>query len=160
MAGNLGGWYARFESSQGLDSSLLNESFLEKLEEIEALRNETKHIGPSERHGAMREILEIPGETKHCRPKAEKIEAALRGADIQLLRTEEPESPELQRTVAMLDDRSFASERPRGNRGPLNAHQLYRLLKKRVRLPGLRFENTLGLETHCDPMISGFEINL
>ncbi|KIW64942.1 hypothetical protein PV04_07242 [Phialophora macrospora] len=131
MAGNWGGWYARFKSSQGLDSSLLNESYLEQLEHIEASRNETDHIGPRERHGAMREILELPSETKNLRPKAEKIEAQLRGADIQLLRAEEPKSPELQRTVAMLDDRSFTSERPRGNRGPLNAHQLYKLLKKR-----------------------------
>lgn len=141
------GWLAKFESSQGLSLATFNESFLEDLEKIEALRNNTDEVGPSETQSAIQHFLESPGETKHCRPKAEMIETVLAGADMQLLRAEKPQVCGLQVPVAMLDDRSFQGKHPRGNRGPQTSHGLYKLLRKRVRLP-TQLKSTLELETH------------
>lgn len=129
------GWLDEYEPSQNVNYLNFNKSWLEELEEMERLRNDEDNIGDKERRGAMREIVKSWGETEYCRPQAEMIESVLGGTDIQVLRAESAELPDLQIPVAMVDDRGSVEEHPRKNSGPKTAHELYKLLKKEVWKP-------------------------
>lgn len=137
MSTNKAPWtiLAGLEPSQDFNYANLNKSYLEDLEEMVALQNGMDKLGYSERQSLIGDMLENIGETSSCRPRAEKIESVLAGADVQILRQDKAESPELTEMVAMLDDWSFTENRARKNRGPQNAHNLYKILKGLVCSP-------------------------
>lgn len=127
------GWLDEFESSDNVNYLNFNKSWFQQREALEALPNEVDGVGYNERQGIMKRIVENEHESENCRPEAEVIESILKGADIEDLRRGISKDPELDRLVAIVDDRSSGEDRTRDHNGcPQTAHGLYRCLGKEV----------------------------
>jgi len=123
------GWLEGFKSSDKVNYLNFNHCWFEYLEDQ---LDDVAAVGNNEERSAMRHMVESWGENEHCRPEAEVIENVLGEADVQILRNDRAQLPELKRLLAMVDDRGSQERHQMKNRGPQTAHGVYRLLKREV----------------------------
>lgn len=126
---------ADFEPAQFFSPAHFNASYFESLEELEPLLHEIETLGRSERQSLISRFLETRSENSTCRPRAEKIESLLAGADVQILRQDKLAGVELNQPMAVVHDWSFTENRARSHsniRGPKSAPEMYKLLRSKV----------------------------
>jgi hypothetical protein len=132
-------WDPKFSTRRELNHSIENRPHIEARADLKAQHAVETPTEPGKQESIIREFMRGPDESDVCLPKADKVEAFCFGANLELLESEKGEANEA--LIAWLDDRSFAEDevkgRPRTNRGPLTALNLYRELKKPVRQKSL-----------------------
>ncbi|KAK5053738.1 hypothetical protein LTR84_001699 [Exophiala bonariae] len=124
-----------FESLQSFSRLEFNISYFDDLEKLTALQNGTEILRNDERQSLMYELLQSDDETPSCKPRAEKTESVLAGADVQILRQGEVDDASLNMPVAMVHEWSFTENCARStsnNTGPKNSLDLYKSLREKV----------------------------
>ena len=124
-------WNSEFATRRDLHYSTENEPYIEWRMKLGTEDVETR-AEAGEEESVIQTFMRGPDESDVCLPQADKIENVCYGANLESLRA----ASESLLPIALLDERSFEGEieRPRAYRGPLTARDLYKELKKPVRI--------------------------